>query len=209
MNRRFYSVLFMFLITLVFASGVTLVQRAHNNKITANKEAKLQKVILEVLNIPVAPAVGNDDLALLFENNIKISRLSDRALYTAFEQDDQPPRAYAFRVSGPGFWGPISAMVAVDATASTIINIDFYQHRETPGLGGRITEPWFKKQFADLVLDSGARPYFTLTPAALRKRPGELDAITGATQTSRAIDAFLNRELNNIIKELNTGKKEG
>jgi Na+-transporting NADH:ubiquinone oxidoreductase subunit C len=209
MNRRLSSVFFMFLITLVFASGVTLVQRAHHNKIMANREAKLQKVILAVLNIPVAPAINNDELALLFENNITISQLSDRALYTAFEPDDRTPRAYAFRVNGPGFWGPISAMVAVDAAASTIINIDFYQHRETPGLGGRITEPWFKKQFADLALDSDASPYFTLTPAALRKRPGELDAITGATQTSRAIDAFLNRELDSIIKELNSVKKKG
>ncbi len=209
MNQRLYSVLFMFLITFVFASGVTLVQRTHNNKITANKAAKLQKVILQVLNIPVAPDVGTDELTRLFDANIKTSRLSDRELYTAFDQDDKTPRAFAFPVSGPGFWGPISAMVAIDATASVIINIDFYQHQETPGLGARITEPWFKKQFDDLALDSGTSPYFTLTPVALRKRQGELDAITGATQTSRAVDAFLNRELDNIIKELNTGKKEG
>jgi Na+-transporting NADH:ubiquinone oxidoreductase subunit C len=209
MNRRLYSVLFMFLITLVFASGVTLVQRTHNNKIAANKEAKLKKVILQVLNIPVAPDVGNEELARLFDANIKMSRLSDRDLYTAFDQDDKTPRAYAFPVRGPGFWGPISAMVAVDAAASAIISIDFYQHQETPGLGARITEPWFKKQFADLTLDSGASPYFTLTPVAPRKEPGELDAITGATQTSRAVDAFLNRELNDIIKEISNGKKEG
>ena len=209
MNRRLYSVLFMFLITFVFASGVTLVQRTHNNKIAANKEAKLQKVILQVLNIPIAPDVGNDELARLFENNIKMSRLSDRELYTAFDRDDKAPRAYAFPVSGPGFWGPISAMVAVDAAASAIINIDFYQHQETPGLGARITEPWFRKQFVDLVLGSGASPYFTLTSAAVRKRSGELDAITGATQTSRAVDAFLNRKLKAIIKEISNGKKEG
>jgi Na+-transporting NADH:ubiquinone oxidoreductase subunit C len=198
----------MFSITLVFASGVTLIQRTHTDKITANKEAKLQKVILQVLNIPFAPGAGNDELKRLFAANIKISRLNDRTLYTAFNQDDNTPRAYAFPVSGPGFWGPISAMVAVDATASVIINIDFYQHQETPGLGARITEAWFKKQFADLALGSGIGPYFTLTPVALRKKQGDLDAISGATQTSRAVDAFLNRELNDIIKIIRNEKKE-
>ena len=115
MNRRLYSVLFMFVITLVFASGVTLIQQAHSKKMAANKEAKLRKVILQVLNIPLAPDVGNAELAHLFASNIKTSRLGDRDLYTVYDHDDKTPRAYAFPVSGPGFWGPISAMVAVDA----------------------------------------------------------------------------------------------
>ncbi len=208
MNRRLYSVLFMFVITLVFASGVTLIQRAHSKKMAANKEAKLRKVILQVLNIPLAPDVDNAELARLFATNIKTSRLSNRNLYTAFDQDDDIPRAYAFRVSGPGFWGPISAMVAVDAAASVILDIDFYQHQETPGLGARITDPWFRKQFADLTLDSGTSRYFILTPAAPRKSQGELDAITGATQTSRAVDAFLNRQLFDIMKEIRNRKEQ-
>ena len=80
MTRRLYSVLFMFLITLLFASGLTLIQREYNNRIAANKEAKLRKVILRVLNIPVASDIDNNELVRLFASNIKVSRLSDRPL---------------------------------------------------------------------------------------------------------------------------------
>ena len=102
-------------------------------------------------------------------------------------------------------------MVAVDPGASKITGIAFYKHSETPGLGGRITERWFKKQFEGVPLypvEEG-RKIFYLKPPGPGKRPDELDAVTGATGTSRAIEAFLNRELQRFLQDFRDSVKTG
>ena len=43
---------------------------------------------------------------------------------------------------------------------------------------------------------------FYLTPAGGQKNPDQLDAITGATNTSSAVEAFLNQDLDFFLKQL-------
>jgi Na+-transporting NADH:ubiquinone oxidoreductase subunit C len=101
-------------------------------------------------------------------------------------------------------------MVGVDPHATKILGIAFYKHTETPGLGGRITEDWFSSQFKGLPLHpiEGDQKIFYIKPAGTRGAPNELDAITGATNTSSAVEAFLNDDLDYFLKELWAGVKE-
>ena len=55
----------------------------------------------------------------------------------------------------------------------------------------------------------GDKKIFYLKPAGSGKAENELDAITGATGTSRAVEAFLNKELDLFITKLWKSKKEG
>jgi len=66
-----------------------------------------------------------------------------------------------------------------------------------------MTEPWFRKQFSglSLVFPPNGSGIFKLTPPSPDKKPGELDAITGATQTSLAIQAFMNKGLRKFVTE--------
>jgi len=102
-------------------------------------------------------------------------------------------------------------MAGVDSEASKILGIEFYRHSETPGLGGRITEEWFQNQFAGLDLGGNEKEekIFRLRPRSTRKAPNDLDAITGATQTSIAVEAFLNRELRLYVTELRRSIRKG
>jgi Na+-transporting NADH:ubiquinone oxidoreductase subunit C len=86
-----------------------------------------------------------------------------------------------FRFSGLGFWGPITGIAVFSDNLQTMVNIQFLEHQETPGLGGRIEEPWFTDQFKGLKI-------------AWNKEP-RVDAITGASQTSMALMKSLNTEL--------------
>ncbi len=61
------------------------------------------------------------------------------------------------------------------------------KQNETPGLGARITEKWFKEQFR------GKSAPFTMAAEGTSEKPGELDAITGATKTSQAVLRIVNR----------------
>ncbi|HPD80585.1 MAG TPA: FMN-binding protein [Spirochaetales bacterium] len=53
---------------------------------------------------------------------------------------------FAVEQSGPGLWGTITIILAASADG-VIRGIEIVSQNETPGLGGRIDEPVFKKQF--------------------------------------------------------------
>jgi Na+-transporting NADH:ubiquinone oxidoreductase subunit C len=194
----------MFAISIVFASLVSAVKNLNEKTIASNQAMKLQRIVLKVLNIPIDKNMSDTNISGLFFERIKSIEVGERILYTGYEEDGYTIRGYAFPVGGPGFWGPIQGMVGVDPQATKILGIAFHKHSETPGLGGRITEDWFSNQFKDLPLHSieSDRKIFYLKPAGTGGAPNDLDAITGATNTSAAIESFLNYELDYFLKEL-------
>jgi len=85
----------------------------------------------------------------------------------------------AFKVIAPdGYSGNIFVMVGVQPDGQ-IIGIEILNHTETPGLGSRITEDGFKKQFKGKNLDNA--------DWRVKKDGGQFDQITGATISPRAI----------------------
>jgi Na+-transporting NADH:ubiquinone oxidoreductase subunit C len=201
----------MFLITLFFTSIVSAVKLVNDDRIERNEKLKLQRIILRVLDIPVKEKSADRDLVQLFEKRVKSIQVGDKTLYVGYAEDGKTVAGYAFPVGGPGFWGPISGMVAVDPDVSRIIGIAFYKHSETPGLGARIGETWFTNQFEGLRLYpiEGGKKMFYLRPAGAGKNPNELDAVTGATGTSRGVETFLNQELDYFLKEVWKSVKKG
>jgi Na+-transporting NADH:ubiquinone oxidoreductase subunit C len=201
----------MFLITLFFTSVVSAVKLINEERIETNQRVKLQRIILRVLDIPVADKASDKDLVKVFDARVKSIEVQGKDMYVSYEEDGKTISGYAFPVGGPGFWGPIYGMVAVDPKASKILGLAFYRHSETPGLGARMTEDWFTNQFIELPLYpiEDNKNIFYLRPAGTKKASNELDAITGATGTSRGIEAFLNGELDHFLKKLWRSLKEG
>lgn len=199
MKKQVLSVVYMFLITLFFSSLVSAVKLLSKQKIELNQTIKLQRIILRVLQIPT-----EEDLSRLFADRVKEIGVDDKILYVGYEEDGKTVQGYALPVGGPGFWGPIQGMVGVDPQATKVLGIAFIKHSETPGLGGRITENWFTDQFAGLPLHpiEGDQNIFYLKPEGTARASNELDAITGATNTSSAVEAFLNQELDHFLREL-------
>ena len=156
------------------------------------------------MQIPLGKGAPDATVMRLFDQRVKSIDIEQKRLYIGYEEDGQTVKGYAFPVGGPGFWGPIQGMVGVDPQASKVLGIAFFKHSETPGLGGRITEPWFTDQFKGLPLHpiEGDRNIFYLKPEGTAKAPNELDAITGATNTSSAVEAFLNHELDYFLRDL-------
>jgi electron transport complex protein RnfG len=83
----------------------------------------------------------------------------------------------AFTVSAAGYAGTIEIMLGV-ATNGNITGVQILNHSETPGLGAKITEEVFRRQFISKNLNSAKW--------ALKKDGGEIDQITGATISPRA-----------------------
>ena len=211
MKKGLFSVLYMFLMTLVFTSLVSAVKIINDDRIERNQNIKLQRIILKVLDIPLKSKASDEEAVQIFESRVKTLDVKDKTLYLGYEADGKTIRGYAFPVGGPGFWGPISGMVAVNPDSTKVLGIAFYKHSETPGLGGRLVEDWFTKQFVGLRLFpiEGDKKIFYLKPSGDKKAVNELDAITGATGTSRAVETFLNRELDLFLRDFSTSVTRG
>ena len=211
MKKRLYSIVFMFVLTFVFAAVVSAVKVHNEERIQINQQVKLQRVILKVLGVPVDEKAPNRVVIQAFERRVKAIEVKQQTLYVGYGEGGKQITGYAFPVGGAGFWGPVYGMVSVDPEASRIMGIAFYRHSETPGLGARITEIWFTKQFAGLPIFpvEGDKKIFFLKPAGPGKGPNELDAITGATGTSRAVEAFVNRDLDRFLRKMWKQVKKG
>ena len=96
---------------------------------------------------------------------------------------DGKAETVAFETIGKGFGGKIGVMVGVNTTDDKIVGVQVTTHTETPGVGARAKdEPEFSAQFKGL----------SLTPAfKIKADGGQVDAISGATVTSRGVSAAL------------------
>jgi Na+-translocating ferredoxin:NAD+ oxidoreductase subunit G len=90
-----------------------------------------------------------------------------------------------------GFSGSINLMAGFKPDG-TIINITVLDHKETPGLGAKMTEPAFKDQF------NNKNP--TGFSMKVKKDGGPVDAITAATISSRAFCDAIQRAYNTLQK---------
>ena len=85
----------------------------------------------------------------------------------------------AFESAGKGFGGDIGLMVGVDITDDNIIGVGVTTHSETPGIGSKAkTDPSFTSQFKGMAL---------MDTFQVKTDGGQVDAITGATITSRGV----------------------
>jgi Na+-transporting NADH:ubiquinone oxidoreductase subunit C len=98
-------------------------------------------------------------------------------------------------VEGLGMWGTIYGFLALDKDANTVRGITYYDHRETPGLGGEIGNPAWQQ------LWKGRRGYDDQWNARITVVKGQagdpatdplsVDGLSGATITSNAVTRLM------------------
>lgn len=103
---------------------------------------------------------------------------------------------YCVNVTGSGFGGDISIMVGYNPDGS-ILGVRVVSHSETPGVGSKATEDSFLAQFDG---KSG-----TLTVS--KSGNDDIDAISGATISSKAITAAVNCADEAILGIIGGGEK--
>jgi Na+-transporting NADH:ubiquinone oxidoreductase subunit C len=98
---------------------------------------------------------------------------------------------------GAGLWGPIWGYLAFDDDFRTFAGAYFDHESETPGLGAKIKDdPNFRAQFEGKSADFGVNKIFSIVKGgAPENQENAIDAITGATMTSKGLDAAINKWL--------------
>ena len=125
--------------------------------------------ILEILE-----GCSNDPLVDRFK--IKDGEI-ERSFYVGVF--DGKANAVAYETSGKGFGGDVGIMVGVNIETDELLGMGVTTHAETPGLGSRAKDdPSFRAQFKGLSITE---------PFKVKPDGGQIDAVSGATITSRGV----------------------
>ncbi|GAB6188704.1 Na(+)-translocating NADH-quinone reductase subunit C [Marinitoga arctica] len=200
-DSKLYVVLFTFIISFIFVFILALANELTKEKVKINEELFQRKAILSAMGIDF----NNDEEAYkLYNEKIKVSTKNGINIY---ESNVNGKDVYAVIFVGNGLWSTIRGVLAVDKNLTEIVGIDFITQSETPGLGGRIEEKWFKDQFRfEKIKDGKIQMIIGGTGKGdYDHENGEFEAITGATRTSESVANMLNKYLT-ILKDLLGGE---
>lgn len=172
----------------VLSGGILAgVYEVANPLIQKNRQKELAKAIFEVL--PRARSYQ------------KVKK--ENVLFYQGLDENKKLVGIAFVAQGPGFQGAIKMMVGMDNSLRKLTGLRVLENVETPGLGGKITEEWFQDQFKGISVSPSVEYVKNQKPT----KPNQIEAISGATISSRAIVDALNREIGNVKNLKPTGDK--
>ncbi len=103
---------------------------------------------------------------------------------------------YIFPVEGKGLWSTMYGFLALSADFRTVRGMGFYDHGETPGLGGEITNPGWLASFNDkIAFDKNMVPKLQVLKGEVDLTSDsakyQIDGLSGATLTTKGVDALI------------------
>ena len=136
------------------------------------------QILMNVQGPKVKRVLDGSDNDLI--NDYKNITVNDENFLLFTGKKEGKPWAIAYETLGTGFGGEIKVMVGYDLDTDKITGIQVISHKETPGIGAKVTEDQFTKRFRglDIGISVGAKG---------EKCPGTIDAITGATYSSHGV----------------------
>ncbi|WP_319777183.1 Na(+)-translocating NADH-quinone reductase subunit C [Maridesulfovibrio sp.] len=95
-------------------------------------------------------------------------------------------------IHGKGLWSTMYGFIALDPDLNTVKNFGFYEHAETPGLGGEVDNSDWKALWVDKkVYDSKGEPVIDVIKGSVSAEDPQaaykVDGLAGATLTSRGV----------------------
>jgi electron transport complex protein RnfG len=160
------------IIVLTIICVVSAVCLAFVYKITKEPIAKQKRMeMIKAIRAVLPETTVNDPL----KDKITIK---DKDIYIGKDKNGKIT-GVAFKVFSNGFGGTIEIMLGIRANDNSVNGIQILTMSETPGLGAKIEEKWFKDQFKNKNLKN--------TVWKVKKDGGDIDQITGATISPRAV----------------------
>ena len=118
-------------------------------------------------------------------------------------------------IKGYGLWSTLYGFIALESDLETVAGIGFYEHTETPGLGGEVDNPkWKSSWIGKPAYNQGELAITVLKGKADMSRAGsesQIDGLAGATLTTRGVDNLVRYWLGDqgfrpLINSLKTGE---
>jgi len=194
MNKQglVYTVIITFSVSFVLVAVLSLTNELVRARIERNQLLRERRSVLNAFGIETT---GTAEDFELYDERITEETVDGNRLYQARTDGGT---AYGIRFTGSGLWGTITGALAVRPDLSRMVGMDIIEHNETPGLGGRIDEPWFKRQFRGERIDEASIAVSGAGGGDEDKDNARVDAVTGATRTSDSLEAIINRYLERL-----------
>lgn len=129
------------------------------------------------------------------KNKAKVLRIPLKGLVYHVVEEDGPMSQLILPIEGKGLWSTLRGFLALDRDLETVRGITYYDHGETPGLGGEVDNPKWKALWPGRrAFDEAGNPMIEVIkgragPAA--DDPHRVDGLSGATITSRGVSHML------------------
>jgi Na+-transporting NADH:ubiquinone oxidoreductase subunit C len=200
-DSKLYVVVFTFIVSFVFVFLLALANELTKERVKINEELFQRKAILSAMGIEYN---SDEEAYKFFDEKIKVKKVKDIDVYMSNVNGED---VYAVIFVGNGLWSTIRGVLAVNKEFTEIVGIDFITQSETPGLGGRIEEAWFKEQFRfEKIKDGKIEMIIGGTGKGdFDHENGKFEAITGATRTSESVANMINNYLT-VLKDLLGGE---
>lgn len=186
MKRNIHIVLVLTLTAFISAAVLASVNNWAEPLIEKNRNDAISQAIFQV-----------HPSALAYEK-MNFSDLNVFKVYDNYKNEI----GYAVVHQGNGFQGSIKIIFGIDKDLSKVTSLEVLEQVETPGLGSLITEKYYKGQFQNLSVV----PPVKLIKGKEKSSNNEVQAITGATISSRAVVNIVNDAMRILKKNLREGK---
>jgi len=211
MRSNLYVLSFMAGITIVLGFMLSFTAASLKDKQDFNIEIDIKKNILSSLNIPADPSqvLTQSDIQKLYDEEITTLKIDENGmksdvgvLSVYIAMDGAQPTGYSIPISGKGLWSTIYGYIALEPDGKTVKGITFYQHGETPGLGGELEKEWFTSNYKGkhIYNDDDELVSIEIVKGQVNKSDinaiHQVDGISGSTLTGRGMNKFIANDLN-------------
>jgi Na+-transporting NADH:ubiquinone oxidoreductase subunit C len=129
------------------------------------------------------------------EDRAKLRRL-ERYSLVYLVKEGVKVQQYILPVRGKGLWSTMYAYIAIDGDLTTVRGISFYEHGETPGLGGEVENlSWQKGWQGKKIYDTGGKIGLNVVKGkAATEEPAkqfQIDGLSGATLTTTGVNNLM------------------
>jgi Na+-transporting NADH:ubiquinone oxidoreductase subunit C len=121
-----------------------------------------------------------------------IAKISRQAKYATVYliEGDSGLEQIILPVKGYALWSTLYGFIALQADLNTVAGLGFYEHAETPGLGGEIDNPSWKALWVGKEVYQNGKPAIAVVKGAASNNY-EVDGLSGATLTSKGVDNLI------------------
>ncbi|MBU0996001.1 MAG: FMN-binding protein [Proteobacteria bacterium] len=185
------------LLCLVFGGSLTAVQLTLSPVIEANKKNEILQIIPGLISEENSTAINKEatlpfTVSPFYVNSEKQGRHLSYAVFEAKDKDGNIS-GWAARASGQGYADKIELLLGLNPEAEKITGLFILEQKETPGLGNKISEIKWRDQFKGKKTDKAI--------SAIKGKAvnaNEIDAITGATISSKSVCRIINQMVGDI-----------
>lgn len=129
------------------------------------------------------------------QNEAQITRIPYHGLAYRMVDENGRLELLVLPIEGMGLWSTMYGFVALGPDLRTIRGLSFFQHGETPGLGGEVDNPRWRGLWPGReAFDDTGRPVIQVIRGIAgppERDPHRVDGLAGATITSRGVTAML------------------